>query len=353
MEDPRNDFFFDGEDFDDDEDLRRPEPASVEQMLFHIDNIEDSGILPANVVYGLSDLSGAALDEFTIGWAHVEAEKRLRTVRMLADLCETNYDLGYNGIAYLGFEDELAEIRAKSVDLVWYDTSERLFHRLMELAEDGTPEVRAAAIGSLGRFIYEAELDEFDTNLAEKARDLAVERYYDYLEDVQVRRRALEAASHSTNPAINDMINEAYESPDSDLRVSAVFAMGATCDTDRWRDYVLQELDSEYPEIRFEAARAAGELTLEDAVPQLIALANEGDYEIKVQAIISLGDIATNEAKRGLNAIAERASIENDNELLEIVEEAIESAAFMSEMILPMFDFDEDFDEDYDDDDEF
>lgn len=350
MEDPRNEFFFDGEDFDDE--LVRPEPASVEQILFHIDNIEESGILPASVVYGLSDLTGDAFEEFKAGWLHVKPEQRLRTVRMLADLCETNYDLGYENLAYLGFEDDIAEIRAKSVDLVWFDSTEKLFHRLMRLADDSVPMVRAAALVGLGRFIYEAEMEEFDMVLAEQARDLAVERYYDYLEDVQVRRRALEAAAHSSHSALVDMITEAYEGADFDLRVSSVFAMGASCDSDRWRDIVINELDSEYPEMRFEAARAAGELALEESVLKLAGLANDGDYEIKVQAIISLGDIGTNEAKRSLNALAEQASLAHDEDLLEIIEEAIEYSAFMGDFMLPMFDFDEDFDDDdFDDDD--
>ncbi|PJF38838.1 MAG: hypothetical protein CUN55_16120, partial [Phototrophicales bacterium] len=310
--------------------------------LFHIDNLEESGILPANVVYSLSDLYGESFEEFKAGWRYIESQKRLRAIQTLAELCETNYDLGYELLAYLGFEDEMPEIRAASVDLVWFDASEKLFHRLMALAEDHSPIVRAAAISGLGRFIYEAEVAHFNGQLAEMARDFVVERYYDYLEDVQVRRSALEAASQGSHPAVPDMILEAYQSPEHEMRVSALFAMGASCDTERWRDIVMQELDSQYPDMRFQAARAAGELVLEEAVIKLFELANEPDYEIKTQAIISLGDIGSNEAKRSLNALAERATQEGDNDLLEVIEEAIEYSSFMGGLLLPMFDFDED-----------
>lgn len=354
-EDPRDDFDFIDDILDEDGDeLGRPDPVTVPEMLESLANIEESGILPAGVVYSLADLDGSDFDAFMAGWAQIPANKRVRTVRTLGELCESNYDLSYEHLAYAFFEDENAEVRANAIDLLWFDTTERLFYRLMRMADEPSPIVRAAALSALGRFIYEAEMEEFNLALADKARDYAIDRFYDYMEDINVRRRALEAVSQGTHEAVNDMIKEAYDSPEKDMQVSAVFAMGASCD-DKWSKPVLIELDSESPEMRFEAARAAGSLALEEAVPMLIHLANEPDYEVKVQSILALGEIGTNEAKRALSNIAEAASEAEDEDLVELAEEALELASLMGGLTLPMFDFDDDefddiYGEDFDDD---
>jgi HEAT repeat protein len=96
------------------------------------------------------------------------------------------------------------------------------------------------------------------------------------------------------------------------------------------------------PEIRFEAIRAAGELALADAVPTLIASAQEDDdddYELRLTAIWSLGEIGTKEATRGLQAILSQAEAAENDILLEAIEDALETAALMSGFMLPMFEF--------------
>lgn len=349
---PNEDPLFD--DNIDDADYQRPEPMPVGDILKIIANdLGKSAILPAGAVYGLSDMKGDLRDEFAAGWPSIPVEQRRRTIRSLAELCEDNFELNYEALAYIAFEDEDPEVRGQAVHLLWFDTSERLFHRVMRLADDASAITRAEAMISLGKFIYEAELEEFNKALAEQARDLAIDRYYDYTEDLDVRRRALEAAARGTHPAIENMIIEAYDTPDLKMRVSAVFAMGASCDTDRWGDTVLRELENENAELRFEAAKAAGELLLEEAVPMLIELAHEEDTEIRLASIASLGEIGTQEARRGLMLLADYATEIADGAMLEIVEESLEMASLMGGMMIPMFDFDEDDlplpDDDFDD----
>jgi HEAT repeat protein len=102
--------------------------------------------------------------------------------------------------------------------------------------------------------------------------------------------------------------------------------MGRSCD-EQWEEIVLKELSSLDPEMRFEAARAAGELTLTDATPQLARLARGTDREIKEVAIWSLGEIGGNAALRVLNTLAAEAREADDNDLLEMIEDAIGSAS--------------------------
>lgn len=320
-----------------------PKRFTVPEIIQAISSdLSDTVVLPAGVVYGMSDLTGDLLEEFKASWPQIPIENRRKTIRFLAEACETNFDLTFRSVADVAFDDEDADIRAAATDLAWYDTSTDLYYRLMRLADDVAPVVRAKAMVHLGRFVYEAEMDEFDAQLAERVKDLAADRFYDYTEDLEVRRRSLEALSRGSHPSLNDMIMDAYDSPEFLMRVSAVFAMGSSCDTKRWGDIVLRELDSEYPELRFEAARASGELVLEDAVPHLIALASESDVDIRINAVVALGEIGTHEARRGLMNLAEDASEREDDIFLETIEEALEMASLMGGLVIPMFDFDED-----------
>lgn len=340
-----NDYFPDYDFGDLDMDDRRPQPSSLEDALTALRTESESNVLPSAVVYRLSDLEGEDLTAFKATWAELAVEQRRRIVNFLGELAEINYDLSFDSAAKVFFEDVDPEVRATAIDLTWYDVSEPTFHLLMKLADDDMAVVRAAAISALGRFIYHGELEEFNQALAEKAQDLALNRYQDVNEDVDVRRRSLEAIAHCGHPRVPEMIEESYQGDEPMLRVSAVFAMGASCDN-QWENNVRDELDSEMPEMQFEAVRAAGELRLTHAVPRLIELAQSDDYEIQIMAIWSLGEIGTNEARRGLENMAEALDEmdEEDETLIMAVEEALEMASLVSGMPFTMFDFDDEND---------
>ena len=341
-----NDYYPDY-DFDDlDMDDGRPEPSSLDEALKALRAETETDVLPSAVVYRLSDLEGDDLAAFKATWFELPVEQRRRITNFLGELAEINYDLSFDSLAMVAFEDSDPEVRAIAIDLTWYDVSEATFYTLMKLADDDIALVRAAAMSALGRFIYHGELGEFDQALAEKAKDLALSRYQDVNEDVDVRRRSLEAIAHSSHPYIAAMIEESYQGDEPMLRVSAVFAMGASYDN-QWENMVRDELDSDMSEMQFEAVRAAGELRLTHAVPRLIELAQLDDYEIQIMAIWALGEIGTNEARRGLENLAEALDEvdEEDETLIVAVEEALEMASLVTGMSLPMFDLDDDNDD--------
>ena len=81
---------------------------------------------------------------------------------------------------------------------------------------------------------------------------------------------------------------------------SAVFAMGRNMDA-RWQQTVLDELDSDAPGMRYEAARAAGEMTLEDALPMLARLIDDEDLEVRLASVWALGQIGGRPAAEALS----------------------------------------------------
>ena len=142
-----------------------------------------------------------------------------------------------------------------------------------------------------------------------------------------VRRRALEALGPlAGNAPVRDLITDAYESGDHGLQCSAIYAMGRSLDS-RWLPIILAELEGEEPELRFEAARAAGALGAPDALPVLLAAAADEDAEVRHMAISAIGRIGGKGAVRALERLAEDAG-EAD---LELIEAALDEANLMLE----------------------
>ena len=81
-------------------------------------------------------------------------------------------------------------------------------------------------------------------------------------------------------------------------------AMGRSCDP-FWTNLVLDELAAPEPEIRQEAARAAGELELHEAVAPLIELLGESDHQVQRAAIWALGQIGGRRARSALEGIVQ------------------------------------------------
>ncbi len=282
--------------------------------------------LTAQMIYSLSDLNDADLSRLRAVWGAIPVDRRRTLVHRLVEAAETNFDMDFAAVTRLALTDLDDEVREAAVEATWTDESPDMLRRLMTLASGDLSEgVRAAAASALGRFILEGELGKFDPGLARQAENIAIKLYQDDNEDVDVRRRALEAIANSGRSGVTDMIEEAYNDDNPRMRTSAIFAMGRSCDT-KWSPVVLHELISEDPEQRFEAARAAGELELKESIPYLADLMQEGDREIMQMAVWALGEIGGTEAQRLLEDMIEQADEAGDDDLVEALEEALSSA---------------------------
>ena len=330
----RNDDFYDDED-----EISEREQPDLDTTIAALKENTD-GIYNATIFYGLSGLSADEFARVKPTWDGLDAEFRYKLVQQMADLSETNFDLDYEIIGQYALDDSNPDVRAAAIELLWDDESVTMMNRLIEMAQwDEAIGVRAAAASALGNFILQGELGEMDEHETARAQDAVVSLLNDEDEDVDVRRRALEAIANCSHEIVEGAIEDAYNSSDERMKASAIFAMGRTAD-DRWENIILREVDSSNPAFRFEAARASGELEIQEAVPTLGRLARENDAEIREAAIWSLGEIGGSQALRILSALAEEAQDLDDEDLMEQIEEAISSAS------LPGGDLDFDFDED-------
>jgi HEAT repeat protein len=302
--------------------------ATIESVI-RVLTVDDEP-LTAATMYRLSDINGDDLKKLQTTWGSIPAERRLLLIQRLGEVAETNFDMNFIPVVRLALTDLDDELRQAAVEASWIDESAEMLNRLLPLAKDRSSDVRAATASALGRFILLGELGKFDAGLTRLAQNVVLRLYNDPAEPIEVRRRALEAIANSSHPDVEGMISECYKRGVASMKASAVFAMGRSCD-DQWAATVLKELDSADAEMRYEAARAAGELELRAAVPQLGRMLDEDDREVMEMAVWSLGEIGGTRASRLLEDRIERAESEKDEDLVEAIHEALDSASLVGD----------------------
>jgi HEAT repeat protein len=256
--------------------------------------------LSSGKLYSLSHLSSEELQFFAERWTTISTTRRREIVAALVEIAEANITVDFGHVFRLALRDEDGEVRAQAVDGLWEDESPGLAGLFLEmLISDPFIVARAAAATALGRYVFLAELEELDEELGRSIVQALRRVIEDTTEALEPRRRAVEAIGFSGEEGVQGLIEAAYRNPVEKMRVSAVFSMGRSADQS-WGPTVLDELESTNPEMRFEAARAAGELELKEAVPSLITLIGDSDREVQQAAISALGKIGGSEARSAL-----------------------------------------------------
>jgi hypothetical protein len=152
-----------------------------------------------------------------------------------------------------------------------------------------------------------------------------------------VRRRILEASVRAPQDWHPEAVREAYASPDEAWRLTAFFCMSYIPGFD---EQILEGLESENRDIRYESVLAAGTWEVDAAWPHVEAIitSERADKSLLLAAIDAVASIRPHEATEILLDLAES----DDDEIVEAVDEALAMAGGLSDVD----------DEDEDDDDE-
>jgi HEAT repeat protein len=288
---------------------------------------DEEAPLRAGLLYRLSEPVPDDLAELQARWPLLPVERRRLLLLRMTEASETNFDLDFSAVARFALSDDDSEVRQHAIAALWTSEDPAVLRGLVRLLQiDESADVRAAAAQALGRFVLACELGELPSTLAETVETALLEAWYDDMDATEVRRRALESIAYSGREEVSSLIEEAAAHPDLKMRSSALFAMGRSSD-ERWAPYVLSALNVAEPELRFEAARAAGELGLVDAVPRLIELLQDPDHELMEAAIWSLGEIGGPDATNALVKLLRRNGL--NEHLVDAVEDALATAALI------------------------
>ncbi len=300
--------------------------VDFEELLRQIG--DDQKALSMGNLYALSRMSGNELQLFQEAWPLISNKRRRQIIQALVEIAEFSVETNFNLVFRFCLHDEDEYVRTQAIEGLWEDEDTALIGPLIRLLKDDPAAlVRAAAATSLGRFVLSGELEDIEATLALAVQDALFTTIHAYHENPEVRRRAVESIAYSSAAEVDDIIEAAYYDDEEKMRVSAIFAMGRSANP-RWRALILEELDNLDPEIRYEAARACGELENVEAIPSLAHLTQDPDREIQEAAIWALGNIGGEEARRILQTIVEESW---DEALCEAAEEALEELNFLSD----------------------
>lgn len=309
-----------------------------EQVLLHVGNSGER--LNTRHLYALSGMNREELALFQSVWPNIEASRRRLVMRNLVELAEHSFEVNFDPIFLLAMGDEDSEVRMAAVDGLWENEDQALIGPLVHLLRaDESPGVRASAAMALGRFVLLGELEEIDRAPAMLAEEALLEALRQAGEEVEVRRRSIESIGYSSASGVREIIEAAYYDDDERMQASALFAMGRSVDP-YWYKLLYQELDNPNPELRFEAARACGELEAPLAVSRLARMSlDDPDREVQEAAVWALGRIGGREAREALEACCES----EDEALSEAAAEALDEMDLLGEGVdISLFgDFDE------------
>ena len=290
-------------------------------------------------LFALSDLAGERLKLFLATWDELPDTRRRQLIEALADLAEANFEVNFDAIYRHCLEDPYDVVRATAIDGLWENEDPAFIGPFLRLLRaDPSALVRASAAEALGRYLLAGELEQLDAVIAARVLTELLTHFYMVDEMIDVRRRAIESAAYACVPEVSDALEIAYYDDDERMRASAVFGMGRSCDR-RWRAVVLKELENASPAMRYEAARASGELGLRKAVPVLARLIEDADVQIHEASIWALGQIGGPDAKRILGD----AYADADEVTVDALDEAMAEIALQEGSLdLTLYEVDED-----------
>lgn len=281
-------------------------PQPVDEIVNElVDN--DQPLLNSRLT-GLSNLSPEDLEVFKHAWITIAPERRRQIIHRLVELAEDNIVLNFDTILKHCLEDYDGEVKSQAIEGLWENEEPSLINPLVKLLErDSSEKVQETAALALGKFAMLAEHNKLRPEYGTAIQEALLGAINDKDKPAVVKRRALEAVAPFSLSQVRSAITKAYNSNDSELRVSAIYAMGKNCDPS-WLDILLEELTSNDTEARYEATVAIGELEDETAVPYLIRLVDGNDIDVQMAAIQALGKIGGTKAKECLERCLDNTS---------------------------------------------
>jgi len=230
--------------------------------------------------------------------------------------------------------------------------NEELVEALLSVLRSGVaPEdLRSTAAIALGPVLEHADTDGFedgDVPITERmfntVRESLREVFADAAVSKEVRRRVLEASVRAPQDWHRDAVRAAYLGDDEAWRLTAVFCMRFVRGFD---ELILESLDSQNPDIHYEAVHASGEWSIEACWPHIVSLI-EAEGTTKPLLLAAIGAVASIRPQDAAEVLAP-LSLSDDEDVAEAVNEAL----VLAQGPLDDEDEDEEYEDDEDDEDD-
>ncbi len=244
----------------------------------------------------LSGLASEQLRQLRGVWSTLPDPERMNLLASLRRHAEENTLTDFDAIYQAAMDDRNGDVRRVAVSAVLGDRDLGILAKLLELcASDAEEVVRATAAERLGGFAYEAEVGTLPAETARQIERVLLERVQSETEAPNVRAQALASAGYFSSESVRGEIRRSLTR--EGLRIAAIRAIGRNLDPE-WTSVLIEQMASEDPAIRQEAAEAAADY--EDTVDALTDLVDDPVVAVRLAAIVSLGKIGNAEAKDAL-----------------------------------------------------
>lgn len=286
--------------------------------------------IPQNHLGYYSDLDPKSLRLFLDAWKNVAPNRKLLLLDNLLSHLDSDTLVSYEEIGKALLNDTDPNIRARAIGLLAESNDPKLVDSFLNIfLNDADLAPRMEAANLLGEFVLLGELEELDPHIQQTVEDalISVVRSED---NPALRRKALESLGYSSREEMTNIIESAYHRSDPAWIASALKAMGRSHDN-VWNDSVVSKLLDNDPRVRFAAAEAAGELSIEEAAPIMLQMLEdeEEDDDVVSAAIWALSQIGGEDARIYILNLLENT---DDEDMIEFLEDALENLDFNEEL---------------------
>lgn len=301
--------------------------------------LDEENIFPPRYLYRFSDMAPNDLTDLKEIWPRISLLRRRALMEDIRDFNEEDFILNFLELGTLAVQDPDEFVRLMAVLVLAEYGGDEMVPLFMHLAEqDPHMEVRAAATASLGVLVQQGELDELPAASLQQLENCLL-RILDGQDAEKVRLCALEAMGYSSRDEVVELVQNAYQSGNTEWLASALVAMGRSYNPE-WNEKVIDMLNDKRSAIRREAVRAAGELEIKEATADLMELLQDDEITVRQAAIWSLSQIGGADVRRLFERMLE---VSEDEEEAELLEDALENLEFTEGFPdLALIDLDED-----------
>jgi hypothetical protein len=290
--------------------------------------LDESKPFSPKYLHRLSDLEPADTSTFSHAWPKVSTKRRQALLEDLEELHLADDLLCFEDVGRVALKDNEPGVRKLAISILREYELVELLPTFIHMAEhDPDAEVRAASAAALATYIYMGEVEDISPQKLQRVEECLL-KLATGSDTKLIRRRALEALGFSSRKEVNELIEKAFASSETDWLVSALFAMGRSANSN-WKPQVMQMLSHQRPAVRAEAASAAGELEIKTAVPKLLELLEDVDIDVRMASIWALSQIGGPGVRSALEALLE--STDDDEEARQL-DNALENLDFTEEM---------------------
>ncbi len=307
------------------EDPREKRVRAFAGLLKHLQSPNPT--LQKEHVRVLADMAPEEVQHWKRLWSRLPLAVRQRVMDLCCGLLEEDPRLSFFDVGRLALEDEDPYVREQGLRLIGVEDLEArsVVPLLIRHLWDEAPQVRAQAASQLGSFVLQGMVHQMPYPLLRRAVAALLYILHEEPPTAPVWAQALMAVGYAAPRGLEDFLEFAYYQGDIRLRCAALVAMGRTLD-ERWKAYILADLQHPHPDVRAAAAQAAGLAEVREALDEVLYLLTDASKEVRIAAAWAVSELSEDE--QHLTVLEQAWRQAEDDEEIQALEEALQNLEF-------------------------